>query len=116
MAPPWAYRQAVSVVIVVPGHEPWLVAGWAFRALRAHAEPLLHADDRDVLLQAEALNGLHLDHLSDAQSRRVRAALVKAARQLQPRLQGAPDDLDRQFARALGLLVQMLTAQVSEDG
>jgi hypothetical protein len=90
-------------VVNVPGYEPWIVARWAMRMLMERAS--VHAqsrDDRDALVQALALDGLHLGLLPDVQARRVAAAVEAAADELRSELRGKSDPRDREFADRLG--------------
>jgi hypothetical protein len=95
----------VTVVVNVPGYQPWVVAGWAFRTLAERASELLDREtDRLELVQAEALNGLHFDLLARDTAVRLATALKRAADDLCKINLGATDERDREFAHALGVL------------
>jgi hypothetical protein len=111
------YRAVVTVVIAVPGYEPWKVAGWAYRMLAERATPLLDRDeDRLALVQAGALNGLHLDNHERAQAARIANGLERAADDLRAEPLSAPDERDREFADALGDLALMLSDMTTAGG
>jgi hypothetical protein len=121
LAPPTrsvsGYRAVVTVVIVVPGCEPWMVAGSAYRMLAGRATPWLDRDeDRLALVRAGALNGLHLDKHERAQAARIANALERAADDLRDELLSAPDARDREFADALGDLALMLSDITTAGG
>jgi hypothetical protein len=104
----------MTVVVTVPGYDPWKVANWAFRVLADRAQPLLAApDDRNALVQAQALNGLHFDMLNREQQARLAAGLMHAADDLRAERLTAADPRDREFADALGELALRLSDLVA---
>ena len=105
----------MTVVVVLPGYAPWKVASWAFRDLAARAGELLAEHDHEVLVSAEALNGLHFGLLDPQQAMRVAGALERAALQLRVEYQAAPDPRDREFADALAELALMLSDLTAID-
>jgi len=93
--------------VSIPYHDPWVVARWAFSRLLERASGALSADeDKRVLEQAVALDGLHFDLLEDDQARRVAQAMQAAAEQLRLELLVADpaDPRDTEFAAALAVL------------
>jgi hypothetical protein len=92
-------------VVNVPHYEPWVVARWAFRSLADRAATHLSSvGDWDVLTQAIALDGLHFDLLAGARRTRIASAVEAAADELRSELRDAPEEIDRSFADALGVL------------
>jgi len=101
----------MTVVIAVPHHEPWIVAGWAYRMLKAAALPLLtHAEDKYKLEQAGALSILDFDLLDSEQGRRIALAVEYAAIELRAQLIAGPQDdpRDAEFADILADLARSL--------
>jgi hypothetical protein len=101
----------MTVVIVVPRHESWIVAGWAFRMLTDAVSPLLtHAEDKYKLEQAGALSILDFDLLDSEQGRRVASAVESAAIELRAQLIAGPQDdpRDAEFADILADLARSL--------
>jgi hypothetical protein len=100
----------MSGAIVIPGNEPWSVAGWAFRLVLERAMSLL-SDFEDVqkLQQAVALHGLHFKRIPDDQALRLARALFKVAADLQPELLGCDDSRDQSLAEHLVTLKAQLS-------
>jgi hypothetical protein len=101
----------MAVVISVPGHEPWMVANWAFRQLVEYALPLLPLEtDKAHLEQAAALGGLLFRLEEAAQAKRLAAAIETAAGRLRNDLLQSPDSepRDLEFADLLAELPGLL--------
>jgi len=73
--------------INVSEEDCWIVARWAFRAvLGPTIEELADTNDKKVILQALALDGLHFPLIDPVQAQRIALALVKAAEQVRSSL------------------------------
>ena len=97
--------------VSIPHNDPWIVARWAFgRLLDQTAKSLARQEDRRVLEQAKALDGLHFDLLDREQAERIARAMALTADQLRFELRGAEgkDPRDAEFADALAVLEMRL--------
>ena|SRR5215203_4524002 len=103
-------------VVSIPGHEPQRFRKHTVRELFARAGlELPAADDKYVLDQASALEGLYFDTLENGQRQRIAAALRKAADAYRAELLQSPElgESDQSRAEALGELSLTLTTLAS---
>jgi hypothetical protein len=100
----------MSGVIVIPGHEPWSAAGWAFRLVLERAMSLL-SDPTDIqeLENALVFQGLHFKRIPDDQALRLARTLFKVATDLQPELLAKNDSRDQSLAESLVALKSQLS-------
>jgi hypothetical protein len=83
-------------VVNVPHYEPWIVNRWAFRTLAECAETFAgDPDDRYVLTQAVALDGLHFNLLPPDQCARLALAVSRAADELRAEFRSRVTARDR---------------------
>ena len=96
--------------VSVPRNDPWVVARWAFRLLLERTAPGLGNEDRPLLDQAIALDGLHFDLLEPPQAVRVAQAMRYAADALRIELLEGDlsDPRDAELADALVTLEMIL--------
>jgi hypothetical protein len=98
-------------VVAVPYNEPWKVARWAFRMLiEKTLSGVPDEEDRYVLRQAVALDGLIFDSLDPPQATRIAQAMEVAADELRFELlaSDSTDPRDRLLADALAVLEMRL--------
>jgi hypothetical protein len=97
-------------VISISPHEPWLVAGWAYRMVMERTLALLSDPvDQETLREAIALQGLDFQFLARDQSLRIGRALLTAADQLRPELiSKGTEARDKELADYLVTLAQNL--------
>lgn len=111
------YRRFVSVLVTIPDKGTWKVSGAAFRLLASEAtERLPNPKDREVLVRAQALNGLSLDKLDGEQASRLAVAMRDAAETLRSGLLGGETEWDQSLADSLGDLALRLTELTRLDG
>lgn len=99
-------------VVAIPYNDPWIVARWAFKRLLDRTSARLDADeDKELLMQAQALDGLHFDALGVLQARRIAVAMGTSADELRLELSGEGglvDSRDAEFVDALDVLSMRL--------
>jgi len=95
-------------VVTVPSQEqPWKVSNAAFRLLVAEVEDL--TTDAGFMVQAAALNGLHLDMATPEERQRQAKLLALAAQSLRAKLlKGAPSEWELELAHHLPVLEMWL--------
>ena len=95
--------------VIAYGDDDWFVANYEFRRLLGAASAKIEPDeDRQLLVQAQALHGLRLDELGDEQRRRVVAAIDDAATELAEADTSPRDDREAEFRSRLAELRTML--------
>ena len=74
-------------VINVSEKEPWIVGRWAFRAvLEPTIDALADDNDKEVVVRALALDGLHFSLIDPTQARRIASTLSKVAEKVRTSL------------------------------
>jgi hypothetical protein len=97
--------------VSIPHNEPWIVARWAFSRLLERTALFVHSgDDRYVLKQAVALDGLHFDLLEVEQATRIAKSMELAADEIRAELLAGQEvkGRDVEFAEALAVLTMRL--------